>query len=191
MVLTHRELAKTRRMAMKKCSLLLLVLLTGCFGPGQMTRIPLEMPDGSKATIVAHNQMVPDWMLARDSMKLNFIVRGEVSLEQLQAVASTETACRIYTKTVRPNDLVLVLSSGALYSLAGFVGVGAGSQALQGSPAFLAYGGYGAAATGVAGLANGVITLGGKTYTFENCGREALETIFPQYRIHVLQKSPY
>ena len=165
--------------------------LAGCFGPGELTRIPLEMPDGTKATILTHNQMAPEWLLARDKMKLNVIVRGEVSAEQLEALSRTEQACRIYTKMSRPNDLVIVLSSGVLYSLAGFVGVGAGSQALQGAPSFVAYGGYGAAATGVAGLANGVITLGGKTYTFENCGREALESVFPQYRIHVLQKSPY
>ncbi len=167
------------------------VLISGCLGPGTLTRIPITMPDGSQATIVAHDQQAPEWLLARDRMKLNFIVRGDLSAEQLQAVARTEAVCRIYTKTARPNDLVLVLSSGVLYSIAGFVGVGAGSQALPGAPAFLSYGGYGAAATGVAGLANGVITLGGKTYTFENCGREMLEVIFPQYKIHVLQKSPY
>lgn len=151
--------------------------------------IPLTMPGGETATIVAHNQRVPDWMLRRKNLVLNFIVKGNVSQEQLAAVAETERACRIYTKVVRPNDLVAVLSSGVLYAAAGFGGVGAGSQMFSGA-SFIEYGGYGAAADGVAGLANGVISLGGKTYTFENCGREVL-ALFPGYGVHVIQKSPY
>ena len=85
--------------------------------------------------------------------------------------------------------MVAVISSGALYAGAGFTGVGAGSQAFDGA-SFLEYGQYGAAATGVAGLANGVISLAGKTYTFENCGREVL-AMFPNYKVNVIQKSPY
>jgi len=166
-----------------------LIFLSGC-AAGMVKTIPMSMPDGSRATIVAHNQQAPDWMLARGKLALNYIVRGNVSSEQLAAVAEAERACRIYTKTVRPNDLVLVLSSGILYAAAGFVGAGAGSQAFVGA-SFVEYGAYGAGASGIAGLANGIITLGGKTYTFENCGREALGSIFPQYQIKVLQKSPY
>ena len=165
--------------------------VVGCAGPGKRVEIPVNMPgpDGGKATIVAHNQQAPDWMLSQKKLALNYIVKGDVSAEQLSAVAEAECACKIYTKTVRPNNLVAVMSSGVLYAAAGFAGVGLGSQAFAGAK-FLEYGVYGAAATGVAGLANGVITMGGQTYTFENCGREVLG-LFPGYEVRVLNKSPY
>jgi hypothetical protein len=153
------------------------------------TLISLTMPGGEKATIVAHNQNVPDWMLRRKNLQLNFVVKGGVTEKQLAAVAETERACRIYTKTVRPNDLVAVLSGTVLYAGAGFVGVGSGSKIFAGAK-LLEYGPYGAAADGLGGLANGVISLEGKTYTFENCGREVL-ALFPNYGVHVIQKSPY
>ncbi|MDO8566936.1 MAG: hypothetical protein Q7R58_02175 [bacterium] len=165
------------------------VFLGACAGPGMRTEIPLAMPGGETATIVAHNQQAPDWMLARDSLALNYIVRGGVSEGQLAAVAETERACRLYTKTVRPHNLVAVLSSGILYAAAGFAGVGAGSQVFAGAK-FLEYGAYGAGATGVAGVANGIISLGGQTYTFENCGREVLG-LFQGYEVRVLNKAPY
>lgn len=166
------------------------VIATGCAGPGSAVRIPLTMPDGEKATIVAHNQSVPDWMLAKAKLALNFIVKGEeVSGRQLMAVAEAERGCRIYTGTVRPSNLVAVLSNGVLYGAAGFVGVGVGSYAFTGVSS-TAYAEYGAAASGAGGIANGLVTLGGQTYTFENCGREIFG-IFPGYEVHILQKSPY
>ena len=168
---------------------LVAMLVTGCAGPGAVKKIPLIMPRGEKATIVAHNQQVPDWMISRDKLALNFIVKGDVSAEQLAAVAEAERACRIYTGTVRPNNLVAVLSSGILYGAAGFIGVGIGSQAFPGAK-FGQYAPYGAYATGVAGLANGIVSLGGQTYTFENCGGEVFR-LFPGYEVHILQKSPY
>ena len=167
-----------------------MLLTTGCFGPGLVARTPLVMPDGEKATIIGHNQIVPDWMLADTDRALNYVVKGDVSEKQLAAVAAVEDACRMYVDDVHPSNLVAVGTSAVLYALSGFLGVGAGSQALPGSTSFLLYGGYGAAATGLAGVANGVITLGGKTYTFQNCGREVLD-LFPQYKIRVLQKSPW
>ncbi|MCX6786472.1 MAG: hypothetical protein NTU85_01475 [Candidatus Kaiserbacteria bacterium] len=168
--------------------LVVAMMLGGC-GAGQLVKIPLTMPDGEKATLVAHNQTAPDWMIRSGAMKLNFVVRGDVSEKQLLAVARVEDACRIYTKTVRPNALVAVLSSGVLYAAAGYLGVGFGSQAFAGA-VFSEYAKYGAMATGAAGLANGVISLGGKTYTFENCGSQVLG-LFPGYDVRVLQKSPY
>jgi len=165
------------------------VFLDACAGPGALTRIPVPMPGGQKATIIAHNQSVPDWMLSKKKLALNYIVRGDVSPVQLAAVAESERACRIYTDTVRPDNLVAVFSSGVLYAGAGYLGVGLGSHSFSGV-VHAQYARYGAWATGVAGTANGVITLGGQTYTFENCGREIFD-LFPEEEIRVLQKSPY
>lgn len=165
------------------------VLLSACASVGPATKISVTMPDGESATIVAHSQSVPDWLLKRDSLALNYVVKGEVSEKQLAAVAETERACRIYTDTVRPSNLVAVLSHGVLYAIAGYIGVGIGSQAITGTVRS-EYAEYGAWASGAAGLANGVVTLGGQTYTFENCGREVLG-LFPGYNVRVLHKSPY
>lgn len=171
-------------------AILLVALLVGCAGPGALTKIPLTMPNGEKATMVAHNQVWPDWMLDRDTLALNYIVRGDVSEKQLAAVARVEDACRIYTGVVRPNNLVAVLSQGTIYGLAGAAGVGLG--AIWGFPGaiFDQYAKYGGTAGGLAGTANGVITLGGQTYTFENCGSQVLG-LFPSYDVRVIQKSPY
>ena len=164
-------------------------LMAACAGPGKLTRIAVNMPDGGKATIVAHNQIAPDWLLDRKKLALNFIVKSDVSSKQLAAVAETERACRIYTKTVRPSQLVAVASSGVIYAAAGYIGVGLGSKAFD-YAVTSQYAKYGALASGFGGVANGIISAGGQTYTFENCGREVL-ALFPEYQVHVLQKSPY
>lgn len=165
------------------------LMLGACASQGGIRKIPLQMPDGERATIVAHNQSVPDWMLARDTLSLNFIVKGSVSSQQLEAVAAAEKACRLYTGVVRPNDVVSVLSSGALYAVAGYVGGGVGSQAFPGA-VFSQYARYSGYATGLGGLANGIVSLGGQTYTFEECGREVFG-LFPGYQVRILMKSPY
>lgn len=165
------------------------LLLGACASVGPATKIPISMPNGEKATIVAHSQSVPDWMLARDGLKLNFVTKGDLSSKQLAAIAETERACRIYTGTVRPNNLVAVLSNGIIYTLAGYIGVGMGAKAFTGAN-HRQYAKYGAWASGAAGLANGVVSLGGQTYTFEACGREVL-SLFPEYDVRVLLKSPY
>jgi hypothetical protein len=166
-------------------AILLVAILTGaCAGPGMRKDIPINMPRGEKATIVAHNQIAPDWMLDKDKLALNYIVKGEVTNEQLAAVAEAERACRIYTGTTRPNKLVAVLSSGILYGTAGFIGVGLGSQAFKGVNS-LAYGAYGGVAGFTGGIANGIVNMGGQTYSFENCGREVLN-IFNDYKVRVL-----
>ncbi len=166
------------------------MLLGACAGPGARTEIPLEMPNGEKATIVAHNQQVPDYMLDRSRLALNYIVKGaEVQPEELAAVMKTTEACRLYTKEVRPNNLVAVISQGVVYAVAGGVGVGIGAKAFAGAKSS-EYAQYGAWAGGMSGAANGLVTLGGQTYTFENCAKEAL-ALFPQYKVRILQKSPY
>ena len=182
---------KTGRGLLVGFAVILVAILAGCASMGPRVEIPVNMPgpEGGKATIVAHNQQVPDWMLAKDKLQLNYIVKGDVTAEQLAAVGEAECACRIYTGTVRPNNLVAVLSSGVLYGAAGFAGLGAGAQVFPGA-SFVTYGPYGAAANGLAGVANGIISLGGKTYTFENCGKEIFD-LFPGYNVKVLQKSPY
>ena len=163
--------------------------LTACAGPGELTKFTGEI-DGQTYTLVAHNQQVPDWMLATDKLALNFVVKGDVTERQLAALASAEHSCRIYTKTVRPNELVAVLANGTLYGIAGFLGTGTGSQAFTGAN-FTDYGLYGGAAGFAGGVANGIVQSGGKTYTFENCGREVM-SLFPQYsNLRILQKSPY
>lgn len=181
---------------MKKTVVLALValLLVGCATQGERTLIRGTMTRGQKYTIVAHNQKVPDWWLNQNQLALNFVVRGDVNEEQLAAVAEAERSCRVYTGTVRPSNLVVVLSSGALYAAAGWAGVGLGARAFlnqNGGINTAAYARYGADASAFAGTANGIITLGGQTYTFENCGREVL-ALFPEYKdIRVIMKSPY
>jgi hypothetical protein len=165
------------------------VLLGACAGPGEIIKIPVTMPGGAKATIVAHDQKVPDWLLSQDKLALNYIVKDDINDNQLAAIAEAERACHIYTKTVRPNNLVAVLSQGVLFASAGYIGVGLGARAFAGAiPS--QYARYGMWASGVSGTANGIATLGGQTYTFENCGREILG-LFPGFEVHVVQRSPY
>ena len=167
---------------------LIVAVLAGC-GAGTMVKIPVTMPGGETATIVAHNQIAPDWMLRRGALALNYVVKGDVSQKQLAAVAAVEGSCRVYTGTVRPNTLVAVFSQGILYGAAGYVGLGLGSMVFPGTIA-REYALYGASATGVAGLANGLVSTAGETYTFENCGSQVM-ALFPGYDVRVLQKSPY
>lgn len=172
---------------------LLALLVSACATQGGPEFIRGTMPRNEKFTIVAHNQRVPDWWLDQGQLKLNFLVKGEVSKEQMVAVAEAERVCRIYAGVVRPSNLVAVLSSGILYGAAGWAGVGLGARAFlsqAGGIKTSAYARYGGDASAFAGVANGMISLGGQTYTFENCGRELLE-LFPGYEVKVLQKSPY
>lgn len=169
---------------------ILAMFLGACASQGDAVRIGVSMPKGEKATIVAHNQSVPDWMLDGKKLRINYVVKGNLTSQQMAAVAEAERACRIYTGTVRPSNLVAVVSSGTLYALAGGLGLGLGSQAFAGAVAS-EYAKYGAAASGLSGAANGLVTLGGQTYTFENCGRTLLVELFADYGVKVLQKSPY
>lgn len=166
----------------------MIFFLTSCASVGERKNIPVTIGN-ERVTIVAHNQPLPDWLLDKDTMAINYIVKGDVSEKQLAAVAETERACRIYTNTVRPGNLVAVLSHGVLYATAGYIGVGVGSRVFAGTVQSQ-YAEYGAWATGIVGMANGIVTFSGQTYTFENCGREIL-ALFPQYKVRVLQKSPY
>jgi len=165
-------------------------MLAGCAGPGKLTRKSVTMPNGEKITVVTHNQKVPDWMLSKNKLSLNYIVKGEVTDSQLAAISAVEKAGREYTKKVRPSDWTTVLSSGIFYAAAGYAGVGLGSMAFHGAVSN-EYALYGAAATGFSGLVNGLIMRGGQTYTFEVFGMQTLDGMFPSYGIKVLIKSPY
>lgn len=172
-----------------------LVFVAGCATQGAQKLIPVSMPDGQggvvNANIVVHPQNVPDWMLSQSKLKLNYIIRGDLNPAQLEAVANAEVACRIFTNDTRSN-LVAIVSSAGVYALAGAVGLYFGSGAFsfatkvyQRESAM-----YGASASGFSGAANGLITMGGQTYTFENCGRELLALV-PANGVKVLGKSPY
>jgi len=188
MNLVERLLARFDAVARLFAFLATIALLAGC-GAGDLIRIPVQMPNGEKVTIVAHNQKVPDWMLSKNKLALNYIVKGDVTDTQLGAVNSVQNAGRLYVKKARPNDLVSIISNGICYAAAGYVGVGLGSMAFPGAIPHQ-YAVYGAAATGLSGLVNGLITRGGQTYTFEEFGRETFG-LFPRYGITVLMKSPY
>lgn len=169
------------------------ILLSACATQGPPEKIQETFPRGEVITLVVHDQQVPDWWLDRNQLKLNYLVKGgEVSQEQLAAIAKTEKMCQLFTGKVRPSNLVAVVSSGVIYALAGATGLYFGTAAMAG--ATQAYRNqsaeYGAYASGTGGVANGLITLGGQTYTFENCGREVLASM-PGYEVKVLQKSPY
>lgn len=167
----------------------LAALATAC-GPGNLRPIEVTMPRGEQATIVAHDQIAPDWMLSGRKIALNFIVRGKVTNEQLEAVAEAERACRIYTKVVRPSKAVSIGISTGLYAATTAAGLALGVQAFSGAVATVEYLGYGAGAGGGGGLANGFFTLGGQTYTFEECGRELMD-MFGHYGVRVIMKAPY
>ncbi|GEM_PF-3048653 len=168
----------------------LAILLGACVGPGERREIPISMPNGEKFTLVAHNQTVPDWMLDRNKLALNYIMKGNTRDKNLSAaIAEAERGCRLFTNTARPSNLVAVISNGIIYAVAGYVGIGIGSRAFTGAVQHQ-YATYGAWASGTAGLANGTVTLGGQTYTFENCAREIFDRL-PSYEVRVLQKSPY
>lgn len=167
--------------------------LMGCAEQGPAEKISILMPRGEKATIYAHNQSVPDWMLDRSKLKYNYLVRGEAATEeQLQAIARVEGACLIYTDTVRPHTLVNVIINGVVYGVAGALGVGLGAHVAFSAAATAGsnYYAYGGIAGGASGAANGLISSGGATYTFENCGQQVLG-LFPQYDIKIMNKSPF
>lgn len=161
------------------------LVLTACATQGERREIPLTMPGGERATIIAHDQSVPDWMLDRETLKLNYIAKGEVTAKQLAAVMEAERACRIYTGVVRPSNLVAVLANGALWATSGFVGLGLASGAFP-RAVQSEYAEYGGVAGAFSGMAGGIVSTGGKVYTFENCGAEVFH-LFPGY-VRVLRK---
>lgn len=163
--------------------------IIGCAGPGELMQIPVNMGSGHTATIYAHNQQVPSWLLATDTLTLNYIVKGNQTQEQLLAVAGAEKACRLYTKTSRPNELVAVIANTAVYAGMELPFAMYGATLFKGAKV-LQYGGDAAAEEAGGGSGNGIIQMGGKVYTFQNCGHELFE-LFKIPDIQILQTSTY
>lgn len=174
------------------CVIVLVVALftAACASQGKRVEMPFTMPDGEKATIVAHNQLVPNWMIDSDTYGLNYIMSGgkEQTEKQYAAVNETERVCREFTTVVHPHDAVTVLVATLMFGGAGAAGGGIGALAFPGA-IIGHYAMYSAASGGLFGGAWGALTLGSKIYTFENCGREVMSR-YPRYGIQVLLKSP-
>jgi len=167
-----------------------IIVLSACAGPGARTEIPFTLPSGKTGTLVVHDRQVPSFLIADEERALNYMYTGERSKENLDAIAVAENTCRLYVGKAHHSNLVAILSSGVLYSIAGGIGVGLGSQAFNGA-VFSEYAEYGAAASGFSGAANGIITLGGKNYTFQNCGEVVLNADTRYKEIKIMRDSPY
>jgi hypothetical protein len=170
--------------------LIMTFLTSACAAQGERRLIPLTMPGGEKATIVAHNQLVPNWMIDPDTYGLNYIIAGkEPSEKQFASVDEAERACREYTRVVHPHDSITVLVDAIIFGASGVAGGGIGSLAFPAAK-MAQYAMYAGASGGFFGAGYGLLTLGGKVYTFENCGREVMNR-FPAYKVQVLLKNPY
>jgi hypothetical protein len=167
------------------------LLLSACATPGPAEKYTVTMPQGKKkATIVAHARPMPSWAYATDKLKLDFIVKGDVTNDQLAAIAAAEDGCRWYAGKVHPSTLVSVMTNGVIYAAAGYIGVGLGAKQAFDRVSMSDYGTYGGFATGASGAVNGIVTLGGKNYSFQNCGRE-LMAAFPEFGARVLINGTY
>lgn len=166
------------------------ILVSGCAGPGEMVKIPVTTSEGT-ATIVAHNQKVPSWLLATDQLEFNYVYKGDLDATALSDVGNVQGACRIYTKTVRPNELVAVVLNGVVYGGIGFPFGGLASMASKGAD-FVQYGQYNGTSYTGGGVANAVIQMGGKVYTFQSCGQQVF-ALFNKYKdsLRIIQDAPY
>lgn len=166
------------------------LMLGACAGPGARVEIPFTLPTGKTGTLVAHNRQVPSWLIADNGYALNYMYTGELSKDKLAAVAEAERACRLYTGTVHPSNLVAVVSGGFLYGVIGFPIGGLASKAFTGAQ-FNEYAKYFSIASAGGGLSNGIITLGGKSYTFQDCGEVVLSSDSAYKDIKILRDNPY
>ncbi len=170
--------------------IVVLMATTGCISQGDRKLISVTMPDREEATIVAHNQVFPNWVIDQDTYKLNYIIAGKApSNKQFAAVEEAERACREYTRVVHPHDAMTVFVDAFVFGAAGAAGSAVGSLAFSFAKAS-EYAMYAEASGGFFGGAYGALTLGGKVYTFESCGREVMAR-FPAYRVQVLMRTPY
>ena len=178
---------------MKKLVLVIAALVvattTGC-AAGKAEYLRGTMPDGTIVTVVSHAH-APSLFADAKKQKFDYVYKGRtLSKKQRAAKDTTLTLCRGYASVSSPNEVVEALTYGGAYGLAGFVGVGlGGSKALPGNQIpFSSWGGYGAAAGGLAGLVGGVLNAGqDKVYNFNNCGITILNDMYSKYGIRVLQ----
>lgn len=150
---------------------------------------PVEFTNGEKLTIASNSQTLPDFLLPLSSIHSSFIVEGEVTEDQLENVKRAENVCRLHTENSRPSVPVIIVANGIVFGLAGHLGVGLGSKALGSAVKYREYGRYGGTAGVFSGMANGLVTIAGRSYTFKNCTREALDAA--KLQIRVLPESPY
>ncbi len=181
-----------------KCVVVTVLGLSACASPGERVRIDLDLPgpQGGHITASVCNQHVPDALIAPSKRCLNFFAKRYLSNAEIATltapdgpIGKTSTFCRTIEDKAHPNRFVAIAFNGVLYGFVGFLGVAAGSQAFAGAD-FLQYGQYGAGATGMAGVANGILTTGARDYTFAACSREVLEA-FSGYGLKVFMKLPY
>ena len=171
----------------------LAAILAGCTSVPERKIVTATMPRGEKLTIVAHDRKVPDWMYSDDALRVDFLVRGDVTEEQLKAVAAAENACRIYVDTAHPSRLVAVATNGLLYLGSGALGVGLGAKEFLNPRATVGsdYYGYGATAGAFNGLASGLVSSGGRSYSFQNCTANMMSAVFQTYQVRALMKSQF
>ncbi len=147
------------------------------------------MPDGERATLGTSNNWLPTWAYRTGGYRLNFLVRGDLTPKQLEALNRVATACQEYTKIKHPLDVVTLGTDAAIFggfgALGGYLGSLAFPYAISGQ-----YAKYGAATGGAFGAGWGLTTLAGKNYTFQSCGREVFD-LFPKYGVKVPISSTY
>lgn len=160
-------------------AVLAILVLTGCAGPGQRKEIALTVPpvDGGRGpdrlTIVVHDRQVPTWLLDRDKLALNYLVKGPaVSEKQLAAVKAVEGACREYSRLSRPHPAVTIGIHSLLFGITNGFGLRIASEAYRGTRAD-EYWRYGSVTGAVSGAASGLVLSGDqKVSPFEDCGEE-------------------
>lgn len=176
-------------MLRKAFVLVLCFLISGCISQGEYQKVSLTMPDGEKATLGTSNNQLPTWAYGVDGYLVPFIVRGDVTPKQLDALGRVGKACREYTSLRHPLDVVTLGTDAIIFggfgALGGYLGSLAFPYAIGGQ-----YAKYGAATGGAFGAGWGLTTLGGKNYTFQSCAREAFD-LFPRYGVRVPISSTY
>ena len=172
--------------------LVIVAVLGGCGVQPKREFISVTMPKGETATIGACNRQVPDWLYLDSAFCLDFVAKGKISEEQLQAAATVEGACRVYIGTAHPSRLVVVFAQGMLFAGSTALGIGLGAKMAYTAAAnrLNDYYEYGAIAGLASGAASGTINSGGRTYSFQNCGNELL-AMFPAYGIRVIERNAF
>lgn len=165
------------------------VLLGACASSPTTRHFPVEFTNGKKLTIVSQSQTLPDFLLPLSSMRTSYIVEGEVTADQMENVRRAENVCRLHTDNSRASIPVIIAVNGIVYGLTGYWGVGLGAKAFGSAAKYREYARYGGTAGFFAGAGNGLVSIAGRSYTFKNCTREALDAA--KLQIRVLTESPY
>lgn len=174
------------------CLLLSLLLVTsGCLSQGKRVIIPVAMPGDKEpsSTIIAFNQYVPTMFVDPDTYKGTYLVKGNATTQQMDAIDALEKNCHKYVQAVHPHHAVVIAIYVAIFAAAGAAGGGLGSLAFEGASA-LSYAAYSGAAGGMFGVPYALTILAAKSYTFESCA-SSLAQFYPQYGLRVIVRSPY